>query len=341
MQKALSFLLGVIAIFIFPNLVLAGAPVQNNSSYVTPSGPAASDGTSTETVTVHLQDSDQNNVVGSVVTLSSSNDSTATFPKNNQTTDSSGNASFTVATTTPGTVKITLLDSTNNVTFTDWFSLTFYDSTKGCINVPAAPVLSSVTSNSDNKVTIVWKNSADPVSNYLVSYGVETAKYIYGAPNIGAQGTTSYTVDGLTGNKKYYFVVAATNNCGRSGFSNEISVIVKPIPSTPIPTTRPTSSPAVITQTPTPVSNNVVVSLDTPEPLATMEATVSETDNKTKIRNLGIGIMATGFIIVVLTFVIIMFKEKNKITLITENLTNPNEVILPKTDNNIPPQQPY
>lgn len=310
MKKLLVFLTVLSIFFLLPAKVLAsGAPVQSNSNYISPSNKAPSDGTSTETISLHLQDSDQNNVVGDVISLSSSNDSTATFTQNNQTTDGSGNATFTVATTTPGDVKVTLYDSTNNVTFTDWFTLAFYDASKGCANVPAAPVLSSVVSNSNNTATLNWTDSANPVSNYLISYGTSTGKYIYGNPNVGSQGTISYTIGSLAGNKKYYFVVAASNNCGISSFSNEISAVVKPIASTatPVPIIRPTVTPA---STPTALVTDIATNI--PEPTDTATPTPSNKNVNSTFRILAIVIIGVGVLLIGSVFIFQKIKTKKR-----------------------------
>jgi hypothetical protein len=287
-------------VLIFPVKILAaGAPVQNNSNYTTPSGPAASDGTSTETVSVHLQDASQNVVSGVSVTLSSSNDSTATFPQNNQITDVNGNATFKIASTTAGDTKISLTDTTNSVVFTDWFTLRFYDAEKGCINNPPSPVLTSVVSNSNNTATVTWKDVSDPVLNYLISYGIQPGKYLYGNTNVGAQGTTSYTIGSLSGNKKYYFVVAANNNCGTGGVSNEMSVVVRPIPATSLPTAKPVPSNVLVnTSTVAPVT---VISTDIP--IVTEAPHVSVSTGEIDFKILGIGVIGFGILLIIIALV--------------------------------------
>ena len=347
--KTLPIILIVLVVGLFlPAVVLAGnPPVQGNSQYISSSSEAANDGTSTETVSVHLQDSNNNPVVGDVVSLSAPNDSTATFPQNNQTTDGNGNATFTIATTTAGTDQLTLYDSTNNVTFgTDWgLTAIFYDVSKGCQNSPPAPVLSSVVSDSNNTATLTWTDSADPVSNYLVSYGIATGSYIYGDPNIGAQGTTSFTVGALTGGKKYYFTIAATNNCGRSGLSNEISAIINPIPATPsptpVPTVEPTTAPDITTVTATDTPTDIPT--DTPMPTA---APVQNTNST--FRDLGIGVAALGVILIISVFVIQLIKKKNRIPPIGGNTPQipfsnpPSQGNIPQQPRiPLPPQQPY
>jgi len=89
--------------------------------------------------------------------------------------------------------------------------------------VPKAPILVSATKISSTEVKLTWEtvNRAD---YYLIAYGQEPGKYLYGSPNVGK--VTSYTVGGLTAGKTYYFAVAAvagSGNCSAAGpFSNEL-----------------------------------------------------------------------------------------------------------------------
>ena len=75
----------------------------------------------------------------------------------------------------------------------------------------------------ENMVTLTWEKAKDPVTYYLVSYGLKTGEMLYGNPNIGDKNTVSYTVKGLSGGTKYYFKVRAGNNCMPGDFSNELS----------------------------------------------------------------------------------------------------------------------
>lgn len=308
MKKILILFLSII-FFLFAEKTYAvsgSLPVQGSSQYVTPSDQAPSDGSSTETITITLKDINQNPVVGDVITLSSSNDVTAKFPKNDQSTDTNGNATFTVTTTTPGNVKITLFDSTNNVTFTDWFTVTFYDVTKGCKTNPPSPTLTSVVSKANGIVTLTWVAVTDPVSNYLVSYGVESGKYIYGNANVGPQGTTNYTVGSLAADKKYYFVVAANNNCGTSGFSKELSAFANPISATLPPTTISTTKPTVTSTPYIPIATSAIVlpnevseiAIETPTPLVATQ-NLNTTFRNIAIIIIGIGVLLIGAVVLI------------------------------------------
>ncbi len=86
-----------------------------------------------------------------------------------------------------------------------------------------APTLISVIANGNNSVTLTWTPAIGPVSYYLVAYGTQPGVYLYGNPNVGGSGTTSYTVNNLSGGTTYYFVVRAGNGCMPGPFSNELS----------------------------------------------------------------------------------------------------------------------
>jgi len=311
MKKVILLFSTLVIFLLVPTIVLAGNPPdQSHSSYPNFSSTYPADGSTTVSISIVLHDSSGNPVVGDTVQLSTT-DGTANFPTNNVITDSNGTANFTMTSTTAGTDPITVNDTTTSTTFSNWFNISFYAAatptpSNSCSNVPSAPVLTSVISKSNNTATLTWVDSADPVSNYLVSYGSTSGKYIYGDPNIGGQGTTTFTVGSLSGNKTYYFVVAATNNCGISSFSSEVSVIVNPVPSTPVPTIGPTTPPdvpAVVVDTPTDAPT------DTPVPTQ-----APSTDTNSTFRNLGIGIVVAGVLLVVSVIVFqIISKKKNNI----------------------------
>lgn len=75
-----------------------------------------------------------------------------------------------------------------------------------------------------NSVFLRWLDASDPVSYYLVAYGLSPGVYTYGNPNVGGKGTTSYAVKGLSVGKTYYFKIRAGNGCSPGDFSNEMAV---------------------------------------------------------------------------------------------------------------------
>lgn len=88
-----------------------------------------------------------------------------------------------------------------------------------------APHLISAVVSGQNKVTLHWSEASNPVTYYLVTFGNKPGQQLYGNPNVGGKGTTSYTVSSLSSNQKYYFKVRAGNGCQPGDFSNEVAVI--------------------------------------------------------------------------------------------------------------------
>lgn len=88
----------------------------------------------------------------------------------------------------------------------------------------SAPKLISVVSKKSNQVTLTWAKATNPVSYYLISYGTNVSANQYGNPNVGGPQTTTYTIQGLSGNVTYFFRVRAGNGCIPGDFSNVLSV---------------------------------------------------------------------------------------------------------------------
>lgn len=86
----------------------------------------------------------------------------------------------------------------------------------------SAPTILSVTSGV-NSITLNWSEAKDPVSYYLIAYGTSPGIYSYGNTNVGGKGTTSYTINGISGGIPYYLVVRAGNGCAPGPFSGEVS----------------------------------------------------------------------------------------------------------------------
>ena len=92
-------------------------------------------------------------------------------------------------------------------------------------NPGSAPTLLSVVPSGANSLTLNWGKAQDPVTYYLVTYGTQAGEQLYGNPNVGGSDTTSYTINNLSGGKRYYFQVRAGNGCMPGTYSNELSAV--------------------------------------------------------------------------------------------------------------------
>jgi hypothetical protein len=140
----------------------------------------------------------------------------------------------------------------------------------GCHDVaPGTSQLLSAEASGAHSIILKWKAPVGPVTHYLVSYGLESKKYIYGNPNVGSARTTSYTVGGLATGKKYYFVVDAINGCMPGPYSNELSMVAGGVP-----TEKPTATdtPDVIEPTTVHANNFDEIPTETPVPTPTQQA---------------------------------------------------------------------
>lgn len=72
------------------------------------------------------------------------------------------------------------------------------------------------------QVTLRW-NPVLNVDHYVLKYGLQADKYIFGAVNAGGKSANSFVVSSLKPDVRYFFRVGATNKC--SSFSNEVSAM--------------------------------------------------------------------------------------------------------------------
>lgn len=87
----------------------------------------------------------------------------------------------------------------------------------------SAPKIISAVTTGKNEITLSWTKAADPVNNYVIAYGVQKGKPLYGA-SIG--NVTTFSVKGLSGGFTYFFKVRGGNDCQPGAYSEEIAVKV-------------------------------------------------------------------------------------------------------------------
>jgi len=265
----------------------AGNPPDSGHSNLSASNQAPADGQSTISITITLQDSSGNTLSGDTVSLSDPSNNNAVFSPSSTTLNSSGQATYTVTSTSPETDNISVTDTTTNTTLSNLGQITFIavgnpTPTPACSDsTPGTPQLTSAVANSTNQITLTWTDANDPVSSYLLSYGIASGQYIYGNPNIGGQGTTSYTVGNLAKGTTYYFAVKAVNGCTPGSFSNEVSAIttggVVAAPATSADTSSNNQTDSTPTDTPTPTPEEIAQPTAIPTPIPTSTAGVSKT----------------------------------------------------------------
>lgn len=324
---AVGFIAGflILSSFFVPARVVAGN--QPDAGHSTISGTEVpADGSTASKLTVSLQDSSGTALSSDNITLSST-DTTTRF--NTQTTlttdlDGGGTVHVDMTSTSVGGVNVTVTDNTSGGTITG--SVTFDQPGSGtptptptpgsgagtCTDSSpgGTPQLTSVDSAGTHSITLVWTDVSNPVTNYVVSYGLAAGKYIYGNPNVGGQGTTSYTVGGLNTGTRYYFAVMANNGCTAGSYSNEMSEAAGGAPT-------PTPEPVVDTPTDTPdmSADTPALTADTPTDIPTpTEAPSAASGGNSFVSHLMIGVTAVGVVCAGIgIFVFLKMKKKRSL----------------------------
>lgn len=314
-----AFFLTVSTLF-FPVPAFASNPPDSSHSTISGTEVPA-DGSTVSKLTITLHDSSDTALSGDSVTIYSA-DSTARF--NTQTTvttslDGSGIVHVDMTATTVGGVNVTILDTPTNTTITGTVTFDQPGSStptptpsSGCVDLaPGGSVqLNTAVSAGAHSITITWTDATDPVSYYLVSYGISSGQYIYGNPNVGAQGTTSYTVGGLATGKRYYFVVRAGNGCSPGAFSNELSEVAGGAAPTAAAEDTSTDTTIQTDQQPTDTPENPTdTPIETPVP-APAEAASGAGTSAVKI---GLIIAGSGILLAIIGGVIYIRSKKKRV----------------------------
>lgn len=318
-----KILLGITALFIMfsamfvPMMVWAGNPPDQQKSSISGAATPAN-GTSWSSVTIALRDANGNNLSAhDWITITSSSSSTS-FDPSSATLDGSGTIYTKMRSTTVGNVNVTVTDNTTSTQITG--TIIFYTPgtnppASGSCTDPApgsAPTLTSAVSADTNSVTLTWTAAVAPVTYYLVSYGTAPGNYQYGNPNIGGQGTTTYTVGGLATGTTYYFVIRPVNGCSPGTYSNELSAVAGGTPapmatpaltptSTPSPTISQTITPRTPTATPTTIQKRITpgptsVVTQAPVPIETFPPLAQQPENSS-LRTIMIIVTIVGILI--------------------------------------------
>ena len=111
----------------FQTPVVVGPVSASNSTVVASTSSVVANGITTSTITVNLRDSNGLLITGEGVTLSGNPSGATISPAGAQTTNGSGQAAFTVKSTTIGPVVFTATSVTNNVTITQTANVNFTD----------------------------------------------------------------------------------------------------------------------------------------------------------------------------------------------------------------------
>lgn len=88
----------------------------------------------------------------------------------------------------------------------------------------SVPTLLSAVATGANEVTLTWTKASDPVTGYMVAFGLSAGDLRFGDPSQGSKNDTSRVIKNLSGGTTYFFRVKAANGCNASDYSNEIAV---------------------------------------------------------------------------------------------------------------------
>lgn len=290
---------------LFSATAFASTPPDLAHSGLSVSSVVPADGQTQVTVTVTLKNTSGIAVSGDTVVLKSPNDSTAVITPTSSTIDGEGHAIFKITSRSPGTYRLNVTDTTTNTPFNGLGNVIFNPSSEQypCANpIPGSiPQLTLAEALNPNRIALIWTKSTDPVSHYSVSYGLASGQYQYGNPRIGGRDTTSFIIDSLSPNTKYYFIIKAVNGCTSGNSSNELSATTLTTEITPVPTLTPTPTIA-ISPSPTIISTASAVPTQIP---TIVSSTTIPTQTKPTVESLSAA--STERIVILAIIILVIF----------------------------------
>ena len=116
--------------------------------------------------------------------------------------------------------RVRAYNGTGNSSFSNQASATTKDT------IPAAPSALTATAVSDTQINLAWTDNSSGEDGFRIYRSTDGTTFT----SIGTVGVNvrSYNSTGLTGNRKYWYKVAAFNTAGTSGFSNIASDTTAP-----------------------------------------------------------------------------------------------------------------
>jgi hypothetical protein len=177
----------------------AGLPSATLSTVVpNPTASVVANGTNTSIVTVTLLDTYSNPVQNKTVTLTSSRGATDTISAASGASNSSGQVTFTVSSTTVGTPVLTAKDTTDNITLSTQPSVTFIAGPAANIAIFSGNYQNTIpgSATASSMVVLVTDANSNPVNNAAVNWSVNnTADTLASSSSTtGANGQTSNTL---------------------------------------------------------------------------------------------------------------------------------------------------
>lgn len=189
--------------------------------------------------------------------------------------------------------------------------------TSGCTDpAPGSTAhLDTAESTGPHSIKLSWTAAKNPVTSYLLAYGIESGKYIYGNPNMGGSGITTYTVGGLATGKKYYFVIRAVNGCNSTEYSNEVSATAGGTNASPSPLQSVTPKRTPTEEEESTLETSSEEPTETPAPTEIIAAP-KEGNSSILISQIVLGGTILGFILAVVGGVLYFRMKKKSVPLI-------------------------